>query len=401
MNPDSEMRPAHAQVSSFVRKYAVTTLTGRELTFFRKQLLAWFRQFQRDLPWRRTKDPYRIWISEIMLQQTRVAAVIPYYERFLERFPDVRALAEAPQEEVLRLWSGLGYYSRARNVQKAAQQIVALHGGEFPREAEAALALSGIGSYTAAAILSIAFDKKHAVLDGNVARVLARLGAIRGDQRESRRWQGLQSKAQELLDPKSPGDWNQAMMELGAMICAPRAPQCLLCPVAKFCRARKSGDPESFPERRKKRESIQIILAAAVLITPRGETLLLPPPRKKVENKPAADDVATLVSRMWHFPTVAIRADARAELRTFLADVLPNRNCALRLEPLAKVRHAVTYRNISVLPFRLAMATLPRISGAKTIRLEELATLPISNLTRKIARAALAEPLAAVAGIGA
>jgi A/G-specific adenine glycosylase len=373
-----------------MRKYAVSILTGRELTSFRKQLLAWFRQFQRDLPWRRSRDPYRIWISEIMLQQTRVAAVIPYYERFLARFPEVRVLAEAPQEEVLRLWSGLGYYSRARNLQKAAQQIVALHGGEFPREAEAALALSGIGPYTAAAILSIAFNAQHAVLDGNVARVLARLGAIRGDLRESGRWQSLQSTAQELLDPKSPGDWNQAMMELGATVCTPRAPQCLLCPVAKFCGARKSGDPESFPEKRKKREAVQIVLAAAVLITPRGETLLLPPPQKKVENKPAADDVATLVSRMWHFPTVAIRDDALAELRIFLADVLPGQNGTLRLESLAKVRHAVTYRNVTVLPFRAAVAKLPRIGGAKSIRLEDLATLPISNLTRKIARAALA-----------
>jgi A/G-specific adenine glycosylase len=370
-------------------------LTGRELTSFRKQLLAWFRQFQRDLPWRRSKDPYRIWISEIMLQQTRVAAVVPYYERFLMRFPDVRALAKAPQEEVLRLWSGLGYYSRARNLQKAAQQIVALHGGEFPREAKGALALSGIGSYTAAAILSIAFDARHAVLDGNVARVLARLGAIRGDLRESRGWQALQHTAQELLDSKSPGDWNQAMMELGAMICTPRAPQCLLCPVAKFCRARKSGDPESFPERRKKREAVQVTLAAAMLITPRGETLLLPPPQEKVENKPAADDVATLVSRMWHFPTIAIRDDALAELRIFLAGILPGKNGALRLEPLAKVRHAVTYRNITVLPFRITVAKLPRVTGAKTIRLEELSTVPISNLTRKIAHAALAEQAAA------
>src|SRR5580693_6095268 len=262
-------------------------LTGGELTSFRRQLLAWFRQFQRDLPWRRTKDPHRIWLSEIMLQQTRVAAVIPYYERFLACFPNVPALAEAPQEEVLRLWSGLGYYSRARNLQKAAQQIVALHGAEFPRGEEDVMALSGIGPYTGAAILSIAFGEKHAVLDGNVARVLARLGAVRGDLREARRWQSLQKTAGELLDPKSPGDWNQAMMELGAMICTPRAPQCLLCPVARFCRGRQLGDPEAFPEKRKKREAVQIVLAAAVLYTPRGQTLLMPPPRKKKENKPA------------------------------------------------------------------------------------------------------------------
>jgi A/G-specific adenine glycosylase len=362
-----------------------------ELKTLRRQLLAWFRQFQRDLPWRRTKEPYRIWISEIMLQQTRVAAVIPYYEQFLARFPDAPALAEAPQEEVLRLWSGLGYYSRARNLRKAAQQIVAQHAGEFPREQKDALALSGIGPYTVAAILSIAFDAKYAVLDGNVARVLARLVAVRGDLRESRRWHSLQRIAQDLLDPNSPGDWNQAMMELGAMVCTPRAPQCLLCPVAKFCQARQLGDPESFPEKRKKREAVQIVLAAAVLSTPRGHTLLLPPPRNKMENKPAADDVATLVSRMWHFPTIAVRKDALTELRVYLVDVLPAKNGALHLEPLAKVRHAVTYRNVTVLPFRIAIAKLPRIRGAKGIRLEDFSTLPISNLTRKIARAALAE----------
>jgi A/G-specific adenine glycosylase len=374
-----------------VREYGVITLTGRELASFRKRLLSWFRQFQRDLPWRRTKDPFRIWISEIMLQQTRVAAVIPYYERFLTRFPDVRALAEAPQAEVLRLWSGLGYYSRARNLQKAAQQIVALHDGEFPKEEKAVMALPGIGAYTGAAILSIAFDAKHAVLDGNVARVLARIGAIRGDLRESRRWQSLQKTASALLDSKSPGDWNQAMMELGAMVCTPRSPQCLLCPVAKSCRARQSGDPEAFPEKRKKREVVQIVLASAVFCTPRGQTLLLPPPLQKTENKPAADDVATLVSRMWHFPTVAIRKDAQAELRTFLADFLPHKNGALPMEPLARVRHAVTYRSVTVLPFRVAIAQIPRIRGAKSIALKEISILPVSNLTRKIARAALVD----------
>ncbi len=373
------------------------TLTGRELASFRKQLLAWFRQFQRDLPWRRTKDPYRIWISEIMLQQTRVAAVIPYYERFLTRFPDVRALAEAPQEEVLRLWSGLGYYSRARNLQKAAQQIVAQHGARFPQKEEAVLALSGIGPYTGGAILSIAFGAKHAVLDGNVARVLARLGAVRGDLRESQRWQSLQKVASALLDAKSPGDWNQAMMELGAMVCTPRSPQCLLCPVAKYCRARQSGDPESFPEKRKKRDAVQIVLAAAVFCTPRGQTLLLPPPQQKTENKPAADDIATLVSRMWHFPTVAIRKDGPTELKSFLADLLPHKNGVLSLDPLARIRHAVTYRNVTVLPFRIAIAKIPRILGARSIPLKDFSTLPISNLTRKIARAALADS----AGTGA
>src|SRR5579864_5615495 len=296
-------------------------LQPRDLRPFRKQLLRWFREFQRDLPWRRTKDPYRIWLSEIMLQQTRVAAVIPYYQRFLERFPDIHALATAPQEEVLRLWSGLGYYSRARNLHRAAQQMLAKHGGAFPRDTAQALELSGIGQYTAAAILSIAYGTEHAVLDGNVARVLARIFAVRGDLRDTKRWQGLQTQANTLLDRKSPGDWNQAMMELGATLCTPRVPQCLLCPVALFCRARKLGIAESLPAKRKKRATVEIPLSSAVLLDPRGNTLLLPPPQS-ARARPPQNEISTLVSRMWHFPTIAVEKNAEEELRTFLTQLL-------------------------------------------------------------------------------
>jgi len=363
--------------------------TGRDLTAFRKQLLAWFRQFQRDLPWRRTNDPYRIWVSEIMLQQTRVAAVIPYYERFLEHFPDIRALAQAPQEEVLRLWSGLGYYSRARNLQHAAQQIVAKHGGEFPRNEKDALALPGIGSYTAAAILSIAYKEKFAVLDGNVARVLARIDAIRGDLRESQRWQSLQVNADQLLDPKSPGDWNQAMMELGATLCTPRSPQCLLCPIARFCEGRKLGIAESLPEKRKKRATVSVTLAAAVFIDKEGRTLLLPPPQS--EKDAAADHVPTLVSRMWHFPTVAVNENPEIELQRFVTDhfTIPGKAAPILL-PLGKVRHTVTYRDIRILPFGISLKKLPFFEGAKILPLEDVSSLAVSNLTRKVARSAFA-----------
>ena len=366
---------------------------------FRKLLLSWFRQFRRDLPWRRDKDPYRIWLSEIMLQQTRVAAVIPYYERFLERFPDIVALAKAPEEDVLRLWSGLGYYTRARNLQQGAQQIVAKHGGVFPREEEQALALPGIGAYTAAAILSIAFDAKYAVLDGNVARVLARLDAVRGDLQENGRWRALQRRADELLDRKAPGDWNQAMMELGAMICTPRSPQCLLCPVAKFCQARQLGLADVIPEKRKKRATVDVTLAAAVLLDPRGHTLLLPPPHAS-RTLATHEEVAALVSKMWHFPTIAMREDPISELQDFLCQLFdsPAKVRSLRLEPLARARHAVTYRNIALLPYRILVAKLPKIAGAAALPLSEVAalsSLAVSNLTRKIARAALCEPAAA------
>ena len=364
-------------------------LKGRELAAFRKQLLAWFRQFQRDLPWRRTRDPYRIWLSEIMLQQTRVAVVIPYYQRFLKRFPDIHALAAAPEEEVLRLWSGLGYYSRARNLRKAAQQIVAGHGGGFPRQMREVLALPGIGDYTGAAILSIAFDQKHAVLDGNVARVLARLGAVRGNIRKPRRWQKLQKTADAYLDPRWPGDWNQAMMELGATLCSPKSPQCLLCPVAQFCQGRKMGIAESLPEARKKSPTVQIRLAAAVFADENGWTLLLPPPDQK-DGKSPADGVQKLASNLWHFPTIPVDGDPVEQLRTFLCGRFAlTLNGNLYFHAARTVRHTVTYRAISIEPFRIDVKKLPRIDEGKRVPLSEITVLPVSNLTRKVARAAL------------
>lgn len=363
-------------------------LTGRALIRFRQDLLSWFTQFQRDLPWRRTQDPYCIWLSEIMLQQTRVAAAIPYYERFLERFPDVSTLAEAPEEEVLRLWAGLGYYSRARNLQKAARQIVQKHNGVFPDAPEETLELPGIGNYTAAAILSIAYGKKLAVLDGNVARVLARLSAIQGDLRAPIKWQQLQKSADALLAPNSPGDWNQAMMELGAMICTPRSPQCLLCPVAEFCEARKLGLQERIPEKRKKRATVEITLAALVFLDPQRRTLLLPPPKSKSKSY-APDDMPALLSRMWHFPTIPVRRRAGKELRGHVENILlGGRKLPVDLFPLKRVRHTVTYRSITVLPFLGEVSRLPRVSGSKRLALSDLASVAVSNLTRKVARAA-------------
>jgi A/G-specific adenine glycosylase len=363
-------------------------LAPSDLARFRKKLLSWFAKFQRDLPWRRTKDPYRIWLSEIMLQQTRVAAAIPYYERFLLRFPDVKTLADAPEEEVLRFWAGLGYYSRAKNLQKAARQIVERHGCRFPDDPEEALALPGIGGYTAAAILSIAYGKQLAVLDGNVARVLARLGGIRGDLRNGARWLALQKTADTLLPPHSPADWNQAMMELGATVCTPRSPQCLLCPVGEFCQARKLGLIELIPEKRNKRSTVEITLAALVPVDLQGRTLLLPPPQSSAQPQ-RVSDISALLSRMWHFPTIQVRSDALAELRTSARSTLfAGQRFPGKLKSLESVRHAVTYRQITLLPFRLDVPKLPAVPHAKTLPLADLSSVPISNLTRKVARAA-------------
>ena len=361
-------------------------LRGPELSRFRKRLLAWFRASHRDLPWRRTKDPYRIWLSEIMLQQTRVTTVIPYYERFLKHFPDVRALADAPEEKVLRLWAGLGYYSRARNLQKAAREIVARHDSRFPNSRVDALELPGIGEYSVAAILSIAYGKKMAVLDGNVARVLARLRALEGDLRNAGRWRELQATADTLMAAQNPGDWNQAMMELGATVCTPKSPQCLLCPVGEFCQARKRGLAETLPAKRERRANEEITLAALVLMDSAGKTLLLPPPKAAIPTH--ASDVAILLSRLWHFPTIRVQTDAQQEVRQFCRKFIGTRHVPGKFVPLRIVRHTVTYRHITVHPFLLEIRNLRRLPGTEPLALDELSWVPISNLTRKIARAA-------------
>ncbi len=359
-----------------------------DLRNLHRRLLGWFEKRKRDLPWRRTRDPYRIWLSEVMLQQTRVAAVLPYYERFLARFPGIESLASAPEREVLRIWSGLGYYSRARNLHRAAKEIVSRFGGEFPSEPKDALSLPGIGPYTAAAVLSIAYGEAHAVLDGNVARVLARLGAMRGDLRAPARWRDLQREAQRLLDAKHPGDWNQAMMELGATVCTPRSPDCASCPLAKRCRARALGLTDTIPEKRTKRAPVRIEIAAAILLDARGRTLLVDAGRA-AETSRGNGDLAGLFSRLWQFPAVIVRRAGRVELGAHLRRLLePANGLDFRLKPLKTSRHAVTYREITLSPYLVRVAQLPAMRGSKRVALAGLARLPVSNATRKLAAAA-------------
>jgi A/G-specific adenine glycosylase len=209
---------------------------------FRDVLRAWFREHARDLPWRRSRDPYRVWVSEVMLQQTRVETVRAYYERFVRRFPDVEALAAAELTEVLRYWQGLGYYRRARHLHAAARRIVRDRGGRWPQTVQEWLALPGVGPYMARAVVSIAFGVPTGVVDGNVRRVLARLMAV---ERPGRR--DLQAWADALVDPRDPGTFNQAMMELGATVCTPVRPRCGDCPVRVFCQGLSTGSPDRFP----------------------------------------------------------------------------------------------------------------------------------------------------------
>jgi A/G-specific adenine glycosylase len=350
----------------------------RALPQFQRRLLAWYRHHRRDLPWRASRDPYRIWVAEIMLQQTRIAAVLPYYHRFLKKFPTVESLARAREEQVLQLWSGLGYYSRARNLRRAAKEIVARHAGKFPPTLAAALDLPGIGRYTAAAVLSIAYGAPLAVLDGNVARVLARLGAIRGDLRAPRRWRYLGEAAQSLLAPQAPGDWNQALMELGETICTPQSPCCGACPISRWCRARARKLTGRIPAPRRKRALVNVRIAAAILRDPRGRTLLV--------RDPGAHDGA-LFSRMWQFPAVQVARQPRIELKQHLRATLALDGAALDLETLPAARHGVTFRHITLLPFLARVPRLPKHARARVLPLHRLGQLPVSSATRKIAAA--------------
>jgi A/G-specific adenine glycosylase len=232
-------------------------------------LLAWFDRVQRDLPWRRTRDPYAIWVSEVMLQQTQVTTVIPYFERFLARFPTVQMLAAAPLAEVLSLWSGLGYYSRARNLHRAAQAVVSEHGGTLPPSVEALRELPGFGRYTAGAVASIAYGVQAPLVDGNVARVFTRLFAIDEPKPEKRIWE----LAAQSVPPKRPGDFNQALMELGATVCVPSGPSCPTCPLSPVCEARKQGRVAQLPAPKVRAPRKQLRLAVAVCR--RGAQLLL------------------------------------------------------------------------------------------------------------------------------
>jgi A/G-specific adenine glycosylase len=238
----------------------------------RRKLTRWYNRNRRDLPWRRTSDPYAIWVSEIMLQQTRVAAVIPYYQQFLERFPRIEDLAKAHETEVLSLWSGLGYYSRARNLQKAARQIAhqSMDAGGFPRDYASIRALAGVGDYTAAAVASIAFGLPHAAIDGNVRRVVMRLA---GDARAD-----VGAIATQLLDPRHPGRWNQALMELGAVVCLPREPLCSACPLALACVAKRREIQRDLPPPKKK-PAIVRKKRTLLVIRRKGRILLAPSPR--------------------------------------------------------------------------------------------------------------------------
>jgi A/G-specific adenine glycosylase len=307
----------------------------------RRALLAWYDQNRRDLPWRKTRDPYRIWVSEIMLQQTRVAAVLPRYEKFLRRFPTVQKLGSVRVTSVLAEWSGLGYYRRARNLQAAAKEIVRERAGVFPQNSDTWRKLPGIGRYTAAAIASIAFGEPVAVLDGNVDRVLRR---VLGSHSVRESW----NAAQQILDRKRPGDFNQAIMELGAMVCVPGEPSCTQCPIATFCRTRGRGDSRNSKTKQRK-------VSSSFALATRPDSILL------VQRN--ADE--SLMAGMWELPA------AEPPVRSG--------------EVLFTVRHSITVTDYVVSV--VAQSATPTAKGI-WISHQRVNKLPLTGLAKKILRKA-------------
>ncbi|MCB0191384.1 MAG: A/G-specific adenine glycosylase [Anaerolineae bacterium] len=308
------------------------------VTEFRTKLLDWYHKNKRDLPWRGEILPYRIWISEVMLQQTQVATVIPYYLRFLERFPTLEDLAEAPLDDVLKAWEGLGYYARARNLHNAARKIIDKFDGELPETYVDLRELPGFGLYTAASVASIAFGEPVAAVDNNVKRVIARLFAIEQDVKQGQGAVQVQNIAAELVDPEEPGHWTEALIELGALICAPKKPRCGICPLNTLCQARLQGLQLELPFRPPKKRSPHYDVTAAVI---RQEDKFL------IAQRP----LDSMLGGLWEFPGGKCQPDEslpdclRREIQEELGlDIEVG-------EPVTAIKHSYTHFKITLHAF--------------------------------------------------
>jgi len=310
-----------------------------DTSIIQKSLLGWYRKERRDLPWRRSRDPYAIWVSEIMLQQTQVITVLPYFDRWMKAFPTVEDLASAPESKVLKLWEGLGYYSRAKNLKKAAALVADQYAGQLPSTRKEILALPGIGPYTAGAILSIAFGLRAPVLDGNVKRVLSRLRRLNENGKTSKSEKILWAEAERLLPDEDVGDFNQALMELGAQVCLPQKPQCMICPLKKNCQALLQGDVENFPPP-KPQPVIQKIEVSAAVLFQRGKVYI----QQRGEKG--------LMAGLWEFPGGKIEEDESPE-DCILREIREELGLEMEIEEkMTTIRHSYTQFRVTLHVFK-------------------------------------------------
>jgi A/G-specific adenine glycosylase len=348
-------------------------LTPAEISGLRRRLLAWYERNRRRLPWRETRDPYRIWVAEVMLQQTQVKTVLPYYRRFLKQYPSLRRLARADLQAVLKLWEGLGYYARARNLHRAAGQLVQ-GGGRVPDRWEEFRRLPGVGDYIAAAVLSIAFGRPHAVVDGNVKRVLARLFTIAAPANAASSRKVFQGQADRLLDRRRPGDFNQALMELGALVCTPKAPSCPVCPLNRLCAACRSGRVALYPRRVASRSIPEVQIAVGVVFKA-GRLLITQRPTQG------------LLGGLWEFPGGKIHA-GEPPPAACTREIKEEVNLAVEItRPLAEVRHAYSHFRIHMHVFccRFVAGRVRRKGPAahRWIRIAEIDRFPFPRANHR------------------
>jgi A/G-specific adenine glycosylase len=364
------------------------SLPNSAILALQKSLLQWYAHQGRDLPWRRTQDPYKIWISEIMLQQTQVKTVLPYYQRWLETFPTVEKLAAADLQSVLKAWQGLGYYARARNLHKAAQEIVQRHAGIFPNTLEAAMALPGIGQTTAGGILSLAYNLPVAILDGNVKRVLARLIALPVPPNKAMRqlWQVSHS----LLDPQHPRNFNQALMDLGATLCTPQNPACLLCPWQSHCQAYNLGVQSEIPMRDVSTPIPHKIIGVAVIWNDAGEILI---DKRRPEG---------LLGGLWEFPGGKLEADETLEA-CIQREILEELGIEIAVgDHLITIEHAYTHFKVTLNVYHCRhLNGEPQPLECEEVRwvtLEEIDTFPFPKANEKIIEALRVDAAAKTSG---
>jgi A/G-specific adenine glycosylase len=351
---------------------AAYAFTAAEKQRLRRKLLAWYTDHARDLPWRKSRDPYRVWVSEIMLQQTQVATVRDYFQRFVAELPDVHALAAADEQRVLRLWEGLGYYRRARQLHAAAKQVAAEHAGEFPSDVDQLQSLPGVGRYTAGAIASIAFDQRAPILEANTIRLLSRLIAYRDDPLKAAGQRVLWQTAEDILPTKDVARFNQALMELGSLVCTPASPRCEECPLAGVCRANAAGMQDKIPVPKAK-QTYTDVREAAVIIRRNGSVLL----RECGESERWAG--------LWDFPRFALESEgplfARDEIVTKV-----RAQTGITCAPgslLKTIKHGVTRYRIT-LDCYAASVVSGRAKDVRWIAKSELTKLPLSTTGRKI-----------------
>lgn len=337
---------------------------------FTNDLVDWYEVNKRALPWRETRDPYKIWISEIMLQQTQVDTVIPYFQRFMAKYPTVQALAAADEHEVLKLWEGLGYYSRAQNLHTAAKMVVADFLGEIPDDKKAINQLKGVGPYTSGAILSIAFDQAQPAVDGNVFRVISRILNLHDNTSEGKTRKKFEAIVSELLKETKPSAFNQALMELGAMVCTPKTPQCLLCPVRDYCRGYEAGQVLNLPVKHKAKKQKRIDYMVLVLSNELGEFA--------IEKRPETG----LLANMWQFPMLEGKDLSENKIRSvFQAQY--GVDIALQQERY-RLKHVFTHLIWQLNVVQAIVKDERDIQGLTFVSIKDLATYPISKSHQNI-----------------